>query len=107
MTQITGARRFVGGLVALALAAGCASSGPRTIPKDLVNYQGALPMMRVPCGDKVPADAYAASVYRGRWFWIDDRDIASNPVFAFLTLLFSLAEAGGNPNLPVLTIPTG
>ena len=42
MTRMRTARRWTGGLVALALAAGCASSGPRTIPNDRVNYQEAL-----------------------------------------------------------------
>ena len=42
MTEIRVARRLACGLAALAFAAGCASSGPRTIPKDRVNYQEAL-----------------------------------------------------------------
>ena len=65
------------------------------------------PLLRVRCADEVPEDAYAATQYRGHWFWIDDRDMPSKRLFGFLMLLFSLAETGGNPNLPVLTIPAG
>jgi hypothetical protein len=65
------------------------------------------PLLRVRCTSELPADAYAAARYRGHWFWIDDRDIPSKRVFGFLMLLFSLAESGGTPNLPVLTIPAG
>jgi hypothetical protein len=65
------------------------------------------PLLRVRCAAEVPGDASAAAQYRGQWFWIDDRDIPSKRVFGFLTLLFSLAETGGNPSLPVLTIPAG
>lgn len=65
------------------------------------------PLLRVRCSSELPADAYAAAQYRGQWFWIDDRDLPSKRLFGFLMLLFSLAETGANPNLPVLTIPTG
>ena len=80
----------------------------RVTPPPSFDGAAALPpMLRVRCADKAPADAFAAASYRGRRFWIDDRDIPSKRVFAFVTLLFSLAETGGSPNLPVLTIPTG
>jgi hypothetical protein len=65
------------------------------------------PLLRVRCSAELPDDAYAATQYRGQWFWIDDRDMESKRLFGFLMLLFSLAETGTNPSLPVLTIPTG
>jgi hypothetical protein len=52
-----------------------------------------------------PADAYAAVYYRNHWFWIDDRDLKSKRSFAFMMLLFSLAETGEKENLPLITIP--
>lgn len=64
-------------------------------------------LVRVRCAADLPGDAYAAARYRGQWFWIDDRDIPSKRLFSFLMMLFSLAETGGHPNLPVLTIPAG
>jgi hypothetical protein len=65
------------------------------------------PILRVRCTAGKPDDAYAAAQYRGHWFWIDDRDVPSKRLFSFLMMLFSLAETGGHPNLPVLTIPAG
>ena len=44
--------------------------------------------------------------YRGYWFWIDDRDMASKRLFSFLMFLFTLVETGGKETAPVLTIPT-
>src|SRR5262249_33257851 len=52
-----------------------------------------------------PADAYAAVHYRNRWFWIDDRDLKSKRAFAYMMMLFTLAETGERENLPVITIP--
>jgi hypothetical protein len=65
------------------------------------------PPLQVHFGPEPPGDAYAAARYRGQWFWIDDRDVPSKRAFAFLSMLFSLAETGGSPNLPVITIPAG
>ena len=67
----------------------------------------APPPINVRHGAERPGDAYAAVKYRGQWWWIDDRDSKSKRLFGFLMLLFSLAETGGQPNLPVLTIPAG
>lgn len=60
---------------------------------------------RVHSGGSAPADAYVAVRYRDRWFWIDDRDIASKRVFTFLRMFTSIAETGVAPQVPVLTIP--
>jgi hypothetical protein len=67
----------------------------------------AAPLVRVRNSDAPPFDAFAATRYRGRWFWIDDRDLVSKRIFAFVMLLISLSETGGLPNAPVLTIQTG
>ena len=54
-----------------------------------------------------PEDAFVSVRYRGRWFWIDDRDFASKRTFSFLMLLFSLTETGGKEGLPLVTILAG
>jgi hypothetical protein len=62
-------------------------------------------VMRVRESVEQPADAFVSIRYRGHWFWIDDRDLESKRVFAFLMLMFSLTETGGAQAAPVLTIP--
>ena len=52
-----------------------------------------------------PADAYATVVYRDHWFWVDDRDLKSKRSFAFMMMLFTLAETGEKENPPLITIP--
>jgi hypothetical protein len=58
-------------------------------------------------GDTPPQDAYTAVRWRGRWFWIDDRDLRSKSAMTFLTLIFSLGETGSAPGsaAPVITVP--
>lgn len=64
-------------------------------------------MFRVFSGSKRPADAFCAVRYRERWFWVDDRDWSSKRTLSFVMFLFTLASAGTDPSLPVLTIPAG
>ena len=52
-----------------------------------------------------PKDAFVAIPFHGYWFWIDDRDLKSKRTFTFLMLLFTLADTGEPPNLPLITIP--
>ena len=54
-----------------------------------------------------PDDAFVAVKYRNHWFYIDDRDMQSKGVFAFLMILFSMSETGDRPELPLVTIPSG
>jgi hypothetical protein len=44
--------------------------------------------------------------YRGQWYWIDDRKVASKRTFAFVMLLFSLTETGDDQRAPIVTVPT-
>jgi hypothetical protein len=84
--------------------------GERTSPPPVFENPAdarAQTLIRVRCGDESPSDAFVAAQYRGKWFWIEDRDLPSKRIFAFVMLLFSLAETGGAPNAPVLTIPAG
>jgi len=53
-----------------------------------------------------PPETYVAVQYRGQWFWIDDRDLKSKRAFAFMMMLFTLADTGEKENLPLITIPT-
>jgi hypothetical protein len=63
-------------------------------------------LVHIAFGASAPADAYAAIPYRGRWFWIDDRDLQSKMRFTFLMILSSLAETGQAPVAPVITVPS-
>jgi hypothetical protein len=73
-------------------------------------YQGGaeadkLRLIRVQNSKSKPADAYAAVHYREHWFWIDDRDLRSKRAFAYMMMLFTLADTGEKENLPLITIP--
>ena len=63
------------------------------------------PMVRIQSGMERPETAFAATRYRDRWFWIDDRDLRSKSIFTFLMMLFSLFETGVAQQAPVITIP--
>jgi len=63
------------------------------------------PLVRIQSGMERPDTAFAATRYRDRWFWIDDRDLRSKSIFTFLMMLFSLSETGVAQQAPVITIP--
>jgi hypothetical protein len=50
-------------------------------------------------------DAFVAVAYRNHWFWIDDRDLRTKRAFAFMMMLFTLAETGEREVPPLITIP--
>jgi hypothetical protein len=52
-----------------------------------------------------PDDAFVAVHYRDRWFWIDDRDLASKRALSFMMMLFTLSDPAGDEKGPTLTIP--
>jgi len=61
--------------------------------------------VRIHSGPQRVDDAYASVLYRGHWFWIDDRDLPSKTMFTFLLVLLSMAEGGTTAPAPVITVP--
>jgi len=70
-----------------------------------VDKASATRLINIRSSSSKPADAFAAIDYRGHWFWIDDKDLKSKRVFAFMMMLFTLADTGEKENLPLITIP--
>jgi hypothetical protein len=64
-----------------------------------------MPLLRITNAMERPDDAFAAVPYRGYWFWIDDRDLASKKAFTFLMFIFTLVETPSREAPPVVTIP--
>jgi hypothetical protein len=61
--------------------------------------------VKIASGKDKPADAYAAVHYRDQWFWIDDRDWRSKRALTAVMFFFTMAQTGGNEQLPLVTIP--
>jgi hypothetical protein len=71
----------------------------------LVSGSGARnDLVSIHCSADEPTEASVAVPYRGRWFWIDDRDLRSKRAFASMLLLFTLTDSSEKENLPLLTI---
>lgn len=64
-------------------------------------------MIRILCSPSKPDDEFAAVSYRGRWFWIDDRDYRSKKLFSFLMFAMTLTETSGKEGAPIVTINAG
>jgi hypothetical protein len=62
-------------------------------------------MIDVKSSEENPYGAYVSVRYRDHWYWIDDRDLQSKRSFAFMMMLFTLAETGQQESLPLITIP--
>jgi hypothetical protein len=69
------------------------------------NSAGKTDPVKIKCSPREPADAFAAVHYRKQWFWIDDRDWRSKRALTAVMFLFTMAETGGNEQLPLITIP--
>jgi hypothetical protein len=52
-----------------------------------------------------PDHAAVAISYRDHWYWIDDYDLKSKRIFAFMMMLFTLSDSGKDEPLPLITIP--
>ena len=70
-----------------------------------IDKAGVTRLINIRSSSSKPADPFAVIDYRGHWFWIDDRDLKSKRVFAFMMILFTLADTGEKENLPLITIP--
>ena len=66
---------------------------------------GAAATLHIGCSQRRPSDAFAAVSYRGRWFWVDDRDLKTNRAFALLMMLGTMSDTGEQAPLPLITIP--
>ena len=62
-------------------------------------------LLKVKYATERPADAIVQVHYRDRWYWIDDRDIASKRTFALVMIFSTLSETGTHESLPLVTIP--
>jgi hypothetical protein len=78
---------------------------PPTMVPEGEGIKGAL--IHILCSSAKPTDDFAAVPYRGRWFWIDDRDYQSKKLFSFLMFVMTLTETGGKEGAPIVTISAG
>jgi hypothetical protein len=78
----------------------------RALPSlSTTNSAGKPDPVKIKCSEDKPADAFAAVHYRNQWFWIDDRDWRSKRALTAVMFLFTMADTGGNEQLPLITIP--
>ncbi len=73
--------------------------------ESLTGAQEAMRLIEIHSSKSSPPEAFVAVSYRDQWFWIDDRDLKSKRVFSLMMLLFTLADTGETPALPLITIP--
>jgi hypothetical protein len=84
------------------------ADGRATPGSDLVHPpNGETSLIHIHSSTSKPKDALVAVHYRDMWFFIEDRDLKSKRMFAYLELLFSIGGGSQKENLPLLTIPTG
>jgi hypothetical protein len=62
------------------------------------------PLIRILSDASKPTDAFAKVYYNDRWYWIENRDLASKGLFSFLLVMLTLAESGQKAPSPFLTI---
>ncbi len=62
------------------------------------------PLIRIASGETKPTDAFAKVYYNDRWYWIENRDLASKGLFSFLLVMLTLAESGHKAPSPFVTI---
>jgi hypothetical protein len=73
--------------------------------KAFANHLSHMPIIRVRQHDRKHSDTFMEVAYRGRWFYIEDTDVESKRIFAFLNLLFSMQTQSIMGQQPSLTIP--
>jgi hypothetical protein len=62
------------------------------------------PLIRILSGEAKPTDVFARVYYNDRWYWIENRDLASKGLFSFLLVMLTLAETNEKAPSPFLTI---
>lgn len=62
------------------------------------------PLIRIVSGDTKPTDTFSKVYYNDRWYWIENRDLASKALFSFLLVMLTLAESGQKAPSPFVTI---
>ncbi|MBI5364620.1 MAG: hypothetical protein HZA53_15700 [Planctomycetes bacterium] len=60
---------------------------------------------RIHSGEDEPKGAYAAVRYREHWYWIDQGDWGTKRAMTAIIFFFTMAESGGNDQVPLITIP--
>lgn len=85
----------------LDIAQGRATPGWETV----TNSVGFPRLVKISSSKTEPQNAFVSIPYRGNWYWIDDSDLKSKRTFAFMMLLFTLADTGEKEPLPLVTIP--
>lgn len=81
----------------------------RTFPSAMDSTDGQEPlppMIRIMSDTSRPDEAFVMIRYNDRWFWIDNRDLASKGTMTFMLVLMTLAETGEKAPSPLLTIST-
>jgi hypothetical protein len=61
--------------------------------------------VRIHSGREAPTTAFAAVRYRDYWYWIDDGDWQTKRAMTAVMYFFTLADAGSEEKLPLITIP--
>jgi hypothetical protein len=73
------------------------------VPIDVVGTSEDWPLM-IQCSDQQPCDTFTSVEYRGYWFWVDDRHLASKRTFNYLMFLSAQADRKPDERLPMVTI---
>jgi len=77
----------------------------RALPGIAANAPDSEAPVRIRSGQDKPKRPFAAVHYRDHWFWIDDSDWKTKRALTAVMFFFTLADTGGNENLPLITIP--
>ena len=75
-----------------------------TVPSTIRRTEGLRPTISIHSGPERPEDAFASVGFRGKWFWIDDRDFDSKLAFGVVLLLIVLAQTPQTAGA-VVTVP--
>lgn len=78
-----------------------------TAPDEWLEGETVPPLIRIRSSRLRPAGAYLAVPYENHWFYIDDEDIQSKKLFAFLMMIFSLNDTDDPRGFPIISIPSG